>query len=53
MSHMSRRFPIVCAALLAGLLLPEPGADLRLSLRGELIDHVFPGYSTGKGTAGK
>jgi CubicO group peptidase (beta-lactamase class C family) len=23
---------------------PEPGADLRLTLRGELIDHVFPTY---------
>ena len=27
---------------------PEPGTDLRLTLRGELIDHVFPAYPAGK-----
>jgi CubicO group peptidase (beta-lactamase class C family) len=27
---------------------PEASADLRLILRGELIDQVFPGYSAGK-----
>jgi len=27
---------------------PGPGADLRLTLRGELIEHVFPGYSAGR-----
>ncbi len=26
---------------------PEAGADLRLALRRELIDHVFPGYLAG------
>jgi hypothetical protein len=26
---------------------PEPGTDLRLTLRQELLDHVFPTYSTG------
>jgi hypothetical protein len=24
---------------------PEPGTDLRLALREELLDHVFPTYS--------
>jgi CubicO group peptidase (beta-lactamase class C family) len=31
---------------------PEAGADLRLALRRELIDHVFPGYHAGS-TSGK
>ena len=26
---------------------PEPGTDLRLTLRQELLDHVFPTYSAG------
>jgi CubicO group peptidase (beta-lactamase class C family) len=32
---------------------PEPGADLRLTLRHEFIEHVFPGYQTGKSASGK
>ena len=32
---------------------PEPGADLRLALRGELIDRVFPAYAGDKGGPGK
>jgi CubicO group peptidase (beta-lactamase class C family) len=32
---------------------PEPSADLRLSLRHELIDHVFPVYPAGKTASGR
>jgi CubicO group peptidase (beta-lactamase class C family) len=32
---------------------PEPGADLRLTLRYELIDHVFPVYPGERSTSGK
>ncbi len=32
---------------------PEPGADLRLTLRHELIDHVFPVYPAEKSASGK
>jgi CubicO group peptidase (beta-lactamase class C family) len=32
---------------------PEPGRDLRLTLREELLDHVFPTYSGGSPGAGK
>jgi CubicO group peptidase (beta-lactamase class C family) len=32
---------------------PEPGADLRLTLRHELIDHVFPAYPAEKSASGK
>lgn len=32
---------------------PEPGADLRLTLRHELIDRVFSGYPAGKSASGK
>jgi CubicO group peptidase (beta-lactamase class C family) len=32
---------------------PEPGADLRLTLRHELIDHVFPAYPGAKSASGK
>ena len=32
---------------------PEPGADLRLALRGELIDRVFPAYAGNTGGPGK
>jgi CubicO group peptidase (beta-lactamase class C family) len=32
---------------------PDPGTDLRLTLRQELLDHVFPTYSAGGPGAGK
>jgi CubicO group peptidase (beta-lactamase class C family) len=32
---------------------PEPGRDLRLTLRQELLDHVFPTYSAGGPGSGK
>jgi hypothetical protein len=32
---------------------PEPGTDLRLTLRQELLDHAFPAYSTGIPAAAK
>ncbi len=32
---------------------PEPGTDLRLTLRQELLDQVFPTYSSGRRGSGK
>jgi CubicO group peptidase (beta-lactamase class C family) len=32
---------------------PEPGTDLRLTLRQELLDHVFPTYSSARVGSGK
>ncbi len=32
---------------------PEPGTDLRLALRQDLLDHVFPTYSEGRHGPGK
>jgi hypothetical protein len=32
---------------------PEPGTDLRLTLRQELLDQVFPTYSAGRPGSGK